>query len=180
MKKIALICIILCVSFLLPCSVYATTSDRPVSNGNVAVQTGSNSIDASIPVLGTQQIVDNVEAAFMYEYRTETLMYAWNADKQVYPSSLVKVMTALLAIERGDLSANITIDQPTLDTVPYDAVSVLYPACARAAGRGRDSRGDRADPGRRQHARLCRVVQLHRLRKRHTVHDRHGVSAASG
>ncbi len=123
MKKIALICIILCVSFLLPCSVYATTSDRPVSNGNVAVQTGSNSIDASIPVLGTQQIVDNVEAAFMYEYRTETLMYAWNADKQVYPSSLVKVMTALLAIERGDLSANITIDQATLDTVPYDAVS---------------------------------------------------------
>ncbi len=122
MKKISLICFLLCLCLLLSCSVFAT-SEGPVSGGNVAVQTGSNSIDATIPVLGTQQIVKNADAVFMYEHHTDTLMYAWNADQQVYPSSLVKIMTALLAIENGTLSTEITVDESSLDSVPYDAVS---------------------------------------------------------
>lgn len=124
MKKISVISVLLCLCLLLPSSVFATVSGDSTRPGNIAVQTGSNSIDATIPVLGTQQIVQNADSVFMYEYHTGTLMYAWNADKQVYPSSLVKIMTALIAIEKGTMSSEVTVDQATLGSVPYDAVSV--------------------------------------------------------
>ena len=124
MKKISVILLLLCFCLTIPCSVLATTTGGSVPADNIAAQTGNNSLDATIPVLGSQQIVQNAESVFMYEYHTGTLMYAWNADKQVYPSSLVKILTALIAIENSTMSAEVTVDQATLDTVPYDAVSV--------------------------------------------------------
>lgn len=123
MRKKFLICMALCICLLLPSIASATSLEPAENNDNIAAQTGSNSLDATIPVLGTEQLVENAEAVFMYEYTSQTLMYAWNADQQVYPSSLVKIMTALIAVERGTLTNEVTVDQSSLDSVPHDAVS---------------------------------------------------------
>lgn len=128
MRKNFLICIVLCIALLMPTIASATTVAQPDTGDNTAAQTGSNSLDASVPVLGTKQIVENAEAVFLYEYTSQTLMYAWNPDVQVYPSSLVKIMTALIAIEKGTLTSEITVDQASLDAVPYDAVSAKLQA----------------------------------------------------
>ena len=94
------------------------------SDDSASVVSGCHSVDASSTYLGASQIVDNVQAAFVFEVNSDTLMYAHNPDLQVYPASLVKVMTALIAVEQGNLEETIVVDEDTLSTVPYDAVSV--------------------------------------------------------
>jgi len=116
----------LLVAFLIILPVNATTaesteqvfSDESASNG-----ISSYSADAAIGLLGADKLVDNIEAAFVYEVNTSTVMYSWNPDVQMAPSSLVKIMTALLAVEHGNLEDLVTVKQSVLDTVPYDAVS---------------------------------------------------------
>ena len=58
-------------------------------------------LDAPNAVLGTAKMIDNLRAAVVYEVNSGTMMYSWNADTAMYPASFVKIMTALIAIEKG-------------------------------------------------------------------------------
>lgn len=49
------------------------------------------------------------EAAMLLEMNSNTVLYSLNPDEQVYPASLTKIMTCLLAIEHGDLDATVTV-----------------------------------------------------------------------
>ena len=122
MKFLRVISVILCLSLLLcsPCSVWATQTGEQDS---VAVSSGAHSFDAAVPYLKMQEPVENATAVFLYETGTDTLMYAQSPDMQIYPSSLVKILTALMAVERGELTTVITADQQTLSAVPSDAVT---------------------------------------------------------
>ena len=80
--------------------------------------------DAAAAYLGSDELVENVSAIYMYEVSTDSLMYAWNPDVQVYPSSLVKVLTCLIAVETGNIEDVVTVSQTTVDSVPSDAVEV--------------------------------------------------------
>lgn len=117
MKRAGLFCLTFCIliSLLTPV-VYAA----PVAD----VQQGSTyGIDAEKGLLGSKQLIDNAKAALLYEVKSGTLMYAWKADDQVYPASLVKIMTALMAAERGNLNDVVTVKEDVIKTVPYNAVS---------------------------------------------------------
>lgn len=82
-----------------------------------------HTLDATTAYLGSAEITENVGAAVIYETNSDTLMYSQNADAKVFPSSLVKIMTALIAVEKGNLQDQIIIKQEVLDTVPYYAAS---------------------------------------------------------
>ena len=59
------------------------------------------------------------EARFVCAYNTDydTMLYAENEEKVLYPASTVKIMTAILALEyyQGRMDSNITISQEVLD-----------------------------------------------------------------
>ena len=74
-------------------------------------------------LLGTSQLITNAKAVVLYEYSTETFMYAWNADTQMYPSSMVKIITAYYAVLHGNPEDVVTVTETALANVPYDAVS---------------------------------------------------------
>ena len=121
MKKLGCLCLLIGVlllisSLLLP--VCATPAD------DLSVSQGCHSIDASVPMLSNQSPIENVQAALLYERTTQTLMYSYNADTRVDPASIVKVMTALIAVENGKLSDVVTVKDSVLETVPSNAVSV--------------------------------------------------------
>lgn len=80
-------------------------------------------LSATSSYLGGSTITENVGAAFLYEVNSNTLMYAYNPDVKMYPSSLVKIVTALLAIKEGNLNDIVTVKQDVLDSVPYYAAS---------------------------------------------------------
>ena len=117
MKKICTICLAaLLVLCLLPIAVFAQVDS--------SVTEGCNTLDGQVPFLGTGQLVSNCAAAVLYETNTDTLMYAHNADAQVSPASLVKILTALVAIEKGKMDDAVTVRQEVLDTLAPDAAVV--------------------------------------------------------
>lgn len=114
MKKISIICLV--VFLLMSCfSVSALETE------DLSVTSGCHSLDGQVPFLGTTQLVSNAESALLYEINTDTLLYAYNADAQVQPSSLLKILTALIAIEKGSLTDVVTVRENVLDTLPHDA-----------------------------------------------------------
>lgn len=55
-------------------------------------------------------------SAVLIDATTGTILAEKNADKKMYPASLTKIMTAILALEMGELSDVIKVD----DTTPYE------------------------------------------------------------
>ena len=121
MKKVAFRRVIaaLLLAVMLVQPVFAAEPDQ-----DVAVAQGCHSADAQMNVLGSDRLISNCKAAMLYELNSDTMMYAYEADRSMYPASLVKIMTALIAVEQGDLSDAVTVRQEVLDTVDATAVSV--------------------------------------------------------
>ena len=77
--------------------------------GTATVLSGCRTIEAQVPLGGSGRILDTAVSAFVYELNTGTLIYAYNPDISVSPGGLARVMTALVAIEHGNLDDVITV-----------------------------------------------------------------------
>ena len=118
-RKIALLT---CICLLIQLLVFQVSAVTDPSNDK-SLTNGCHTVDSQMPFLGSEQLITNATAVVLLENNSQTLMYAWNADAQLYPASFVKILTALIAIERGNMDDIITVRQDVLDTVPSDAVS---------------------------------------------------------
>ena len=94
-----------------------------VDINDMSIMMGCHGIDAQVPMLGQNQI-NNVSAAFLYDYTNDTLIYSLNPDLQQYPTSLVKIMTGLILAERADMSAEITVRADVLEDLPADSLGI--------------------------------------------------------
>lgn len=84
-------------------------------SGDSSIQNGSHSINGQVPVAGLVEHTVKAKAAVLYEMNTDTMLYAYNADERVYPASLTKVMTCLLALELcGDLNEVVTVPESVI------------------------------------------------------------------
>lgn len=130
MKKIRFVCIVLCIFVAIFCPAANAAESVPQSN-NAEEETlpassayGCSGLDGKMPIMGNQQIIPNMTAAFLYDVDEDVVLYALNADMPIYPASLVKIMTAIIAVEKGNLSDEITVKEHVLSTVPRDATNV--------------------------------------------------------
>ena len=53
-------------------------------------------------------------AAALVELNSDTLVYGMNLDEKVYPASLTKIMTCMLALEHGNLDDIVTVSHEAL------------------------------------------------------------------
>lgn len=120
MKKTDSIHRLICMIILIAMCIFPVAA---VETEDLSISEGIHSVDAGRSVLGSEQRVENAECAILYETGTDTLMYAWNADAKMHPASLVKIMTAFITVEKGNLSDLVTVKEEVIDTIPYDAVS---------------------------------------------------------
>ncbi len=127
MKKIKIFCLIIFATVLLqfvPIQIYATQQESPeqtVSNNysdDSSVSSGCRGIDAQSPLWGSGKLLATSAAAILYEANSDTLIYAWNPDEKMVPASLVKIMTALIAVEKGNLQDKIIITEGQLSAIP--------------------------------------------------------------
>ena len=118
MRKITVILLVLCI---LICIVPAMAEEK---EQDFSVTNGCNTLEGQVPFLGTQKLLENGKAFILYEANTDTLMYADNADEQLPPASLVKILTALIAVEKGKLDDAVTVKEKVLATLDPDAVRV--------------------------------------------------------
>ena len=118
MKKVCLLWMIL--SVLITALPVGATEEAVISNEKVSCY----SIDAVNAILGNEELVENADSIVVYEKNSNTLMYAWNADEQVYPASLVKIMTGLITAEQGNMTEAVTVNESVLAQIPSDAATV--------------------------------------------------------
>ena len=55
------------------------------------------------------------EGAILIDMDTSEILYEKNSHSQFYPASTTKIMTAILAIEHGNMEDIVTIDQEVVD-----------------------------------------------------------------
>ncbi len=80
-------------------------------SGDASVSMGSHSINALYPVINSAQHPIDAKASIAYEVGTDTLVYASNVDARLYPASMTKIMTCLVALEHcNDLSEIVTVN----------------------------------------------------------------------
>ena len=65
-------------------------------------------VDATSAII-EKQVVTNATSAIVYELNSNTMLVSQNIDERMYPASLVKVMTAYIAIEMGNLDTLVTV-----------------------------------------------------------------------
>lgn len=119
MRFLRRFCLILFALLLVQMAVPAVSATEEVAD--ISVSSGCRGIDAAIPILGSAQFTENAQSIVMYEATTDTLMYTWNPDQQLHPAGMVKIMTALIAIEKGTMTDVVTVQQSVLETVSSDA-----------------------------------------------------------
>lgn len=119
MKFYRIICIFLCLVLLggAFCSVASAGTDP-------AVTAGCSGVDAALPIGGSAKLTDTATASILYERTTGTLVYAYNPDARIYPSSMVKLMTVIVALEHGDLEETVTVTRTALESMGIGVVSV--------------------------------------------------------
>lgn len=129
MKITRYISIFLCICvisslFLIPVSAETQSAEPAQTAPAATVTNGCHTADAMVSLLGTEQIVSNMKSSFVYEMNSDTLLYSWNADAPTEPASFVKIMTALVAIENGDLDEAVTVNAALFTGLPIDAVMI--------------------------------------------------------
>ena len=116
MKKHRILCLFLCLLLVLAVPAQAAAADPSVT-------AGCHSVDAALPLSDGGQLTDTAKAAIVYELGSDTMVYSWNPDEKIYPSSMVKLMTALVALEKGDLEEEVTVTKRALNLMQPGSVS---------------------------------------------------------
>jgi len=119
MKFIRSICLIL--SFILLTGAFGFAAHA--TDFDAAVTSGCHSVDAKKPLMSDEKLLETSKAVFVYERNSDTLVYGYNADEKIYPSSMVKIMTALVALDRGELSETVEVTRNALSYVAIGSVS---------------------------------------------------------
>lgn len=143
MKKYRMLCLLLALTVLLQCvpfSIRATETTGPttapapqetepyvappdVDYGGAPISNGCRTINGMTPLGGTDKILKSAQAAFIFEVNTETIIYSYNPDVRLYPGSLAKIMTALIAIEEGDLDKMVNFSTKWNKSLPPQAIT---------------------------------------------------------
>ena len=113
LRRVFLLFIVILLLFTI--SAFPAYGDE-IKNQNTA-NTGCRGIDGEDPYLGKGYLVGNVESALLYELRSDSILYAYDADTSQYPASFVKIMTALLVLEQAELSDMVTVSQTAVDSI---------------------------------------------------------------
>ena len=140
MKKLSCLSLLLCVLLLaqmLYIPVSATETD-PIEEtiaptapeytidelGAVTVNSGCRTVEAQVPLGGSNPILKTAKSAFIYELNTNTVIYNYNPDITISPGTLAKLVTAIVAIENGNLDQELTVNSMSYRTLPGSAVRV--------------------------------------------------------
>lgn len=92
--------------------------------GEVSVLNGCRTLEAQVPLGGNSPILKSAKSAFIYEVNTNTVIYNYNPDITLSPGALAKLVTAIVAIENGDLDQEFTVNSMSFRKLPGSAVRV--------------------------------------------------------
>ncbi len=123
-------------SFMLPVSAMELTDEtlsledlfkepEPVAFGEVQVKNGCRTINGMVPLAGSGVLLETAQAAFLYEMDTETVIYSYNADMEIAPGSLTKLVTGYIALQYLNLEDKVVLPKG-INNLPAGARTTGY------------------------------------------------------
>lgn len=100
------------------------TYETPETNatfGNVCVSSGCRTIEGMVSLMGGEYVCPTAQGVFVYEKNTGTVVFSMNPDLKMSPGTLVKIVTALVAIENCELDEVVTVKEAIQSRVPGSA-----------------------------------------------------------
>ncbi len=88
-----------------------------------SVKNGCHGVDAAVSLSDEGKLTETAKAVIIYELGSDTMVYAYNPDGRIYPSSMVKLMTALVALENAQLEDRVVVTKRALNSVEIGSVS---------------------------------------------------------
>lgn len=113
MKKNLLISFLILLMILFPISVYAKDNTSSDSKANITLEYNQED----------QKLLENIpevgcKAVFVANPVTGKIIYEKNAHEKMYPASTTKILTALVAMEKCEMTDTAIVSQHALDLVP--------------------------------------------------------------
>lgn len=99
----------------------AVTEPAVIPFGQVCVQKGCRTIEAMVPLGGSDWMLDTAQSAFLYEVNTDTVVYSYNPDMKVHPGSLAKIVIAMIVLEECELDETVVAMEGIQSLVPASA-----------------------------------------------------------
>ena len=115
MKISRRICLLFCIIFLVM-GIAMPVCGQESRDQATSTQYGSVGLDAQKPLGGSEKMLDTAKAAILYELTGNTMVYAWNPDEAIDPSGMNKLLTALIALEKGNPADMITVSRTVVQS----------------------------------------------------------------
>lgn len=80
-------------------------------------------LDAQSALAGNSQLLPTAQAVVLYAPDSDTMVYSWKPDVPLDPSGMNKIMTALLALEKGNPASFVTVTSTALNSVEIGAMA---------------------------------------------------------
>ena len=132
MKKTNISALLLAALLLIQllCAPVSAVTAEPAADAQADAQTASDNSagDAAAESVPEDQLLSSREqfsvaakAALLIDLNTNRVVYEQDADERVYPASLTKIMTCLIALENGNLSDVVTVSESALADLDEDS-----------------------------------------------------------
>lgn len=82
---------------------------------------GCSTLQAGQALARSEAYTGTAKAVILYEMNSQTLVLAHNPDAKINPTGLVKLMTALIVLEQGNMDDVVTVKQSVLNMVSAGA-----------------------------------------------------------
>lgn len=100
-------------------------ASEPVPDGTAPAELAPDSEALPVPTVSAlgEEYTVNAKAALLLELNSNTIIYSYNADERLYPASLTKIMTCMLALDYGNLEDVVTVSEEALQGLHEDGSS---------------------------------------------------------
>ena len=148
MKKNNVIALLLCLALLFqltPLPVSAETAEEWVTDptamtepsaaqlnpsatqgefGSDSVLNGCRTIEGQVPLSGNERRLDTAQRVFVFDTKTNTVVYSYNPDMKLSPGTLAKIVTALVVIESCGLDEVVVCHSKNISRLPGGSQNV--------------------------------------------------------
>ena len=91
--------------------------DFPV-DAVVGVEYGCHTLDAALPLVRNEKILRSAKGVFVYDRKTDTVLYGFNADQRLAPGGLVQILAAMLVVENCKMNEVVTVSSRYISQLP--------------------------------------------------------------
>lgn len=98
-------------------------AENEAAFGTVSIQQGCRTLNGMVPLGGSDRKLETAQGVFLYEVKTNTVIYSYNADLKLAPGNLAKMVTALLALEMCNEDDIVTVNSANISKLPAGSLN---------------------------------------------------------